>query len=146
MSESKQIKIKIGTELYLVEVGDITTSPVNVNVNGNIYSVDISNHLKKNIISPKPKIKKITPKKEDKQEVKLTEKNSNNDSVVSPMPGTILAIKVSVGDKVKTGDELLVLESMKMENMINSHKDGIISKILVSEGDSVQHGQELVVF
>lgn len=146
MSESKQIKIKIGTELYLVEVGDITTSPVNVNVNGNIYSVDISNHLKKNIISPKPKIKKITPKKEDKQEVKLTEKNSNNDSVVSPMPGTILAIKVSVGDKVKTGDELLVLESMKMENMINSNKDGIISKILVSEGDSVQHGQELVVF
>ena len=62
------------------------------------------------------------------------------------MPGTILELKVSVGDTVKVGDQLLVLESMKMENIINSPKDGTISKILVSEGDSVQHGQELIIF
>ena len=144
MTESKQVKIKIGTETYLVEVGDITISPVDVNVNGNVYSVDISNHLKKYTISQKPKTRKNSPKI-DKQETKLHDKNSNDDSVISPMPGTILAVKVSVGDKVKTGDQLLVLESMKMKNMINSPKDGIISKILVSEGDSVQHGQELLV-
>ena len=145
MPESNYIQIKIGTESYDVEVGDISVSPVDVTVNGNIYSVDISKNLK-NIQPKKRKITKKIPTRTKKQENITKNNNTVNNSVKSPMPGTILGLKVSVGDTVKVGDELLVLESMKMENMINSPIDGTISKILISEGDSVQHGQELIIF
>ncbi len=144
MSESNHIQINIGNESYNVEVGDISMSPVEVIVNGNNYSVDISKYLK----NSKPSKRKITKKFpiKTKEDTKEKSKNNVNNSVNSPMPGTILALKVSVGDTVKIGDELLILESMKMENIINSPKDGTISRILVSEGDSVQHGQELIIF
>ena len=145
MPESNYIQIKIGTESYDVEVGDISVSPVNVTINGNIYSVDISKYLK-NIQPKKRKITKKIPTRTKKQENITKNNNTVNNSVKSPMPGTILGLKVSVGDTVKVGDELLVLESMKMENMINSPIDGTVSKILISEGDSVQHGQELIIF
>ncbi len=145
MPESNYIQIKIGTESYDVEVGDISVSPVNVTINGNIYSVDISKYLK-NVQPKKRKITKKIPTRTKKQENITKNNNTVNNSVKSPMPGTILGVKVSVGDTVKVGDELLVLESMKMENMINSPIDGTISKILISEGDSVQHGQELIIF
>ena len=145
MPDSNYIQIKIGTESYDVEVGDISVSPVDVTVNGNIYSVDISKYLK-NIQPKKRKITKKIPTRTKKQENITKNNNTVNNSVKSPMPGTILGVKVSVGDTVKVGDELLVLESMKMENMINSPIDGTISKILISEGDSVQHGQELIIF
>ncbi len=145
MPESNYIQIKIGTESYDVEVGDISVSPVNVTINGNIYSVDISKYLK-NVQPKKRKITKKIPTRTKKQENITKNNNTVNNSVKSPMPGTILGLKVSVGDTVKVGDELLVLESMKMENMINSPIDGTISKILISEGDSVQHGQELIIF
>tara|TARA_B100000214_G_C23972866_1_gene631120 strand:+ start:2320 stop:2757 length:438 start_codon:yes stop_codon:yes gene_type:complete len=145
LPESNYIQIKIGTESYDVEVGDISVSPVDVTVNGNIYSVDISKYLK-NIQPKKRKITKKIPTRTKKQENITKNNNTVNNSVKSPMPGTILGVKVSVGDTVKAGDELLVLESMKMENMINSPIDGTISKILISEGDSVQHGQELIIF
>tara|TARA_Y100000996_G_C22456721_1_gene616264 strand:+ start:566 stop:1003 length:438 start_codon:yes stop_codon:yes gene_type:complete len=145
LPESNYIQIKIGTESYDVEVGDISVSPVDVTVNGNIYSVDISKYLK-NIQPKKRKITKKIPTRTKKQENITKNNNTVNNSVKSPMPGTILGVKVSVGDTVKVGDELLVLESMKMENMINSPIDGTISKILISEGDSVQHGQELIIF
>tara|TARA_A100001037_G_C15150747_1_gene639058 strand:+ start:1637 stop:2074 length:438 start_codon:yes stop_codon:yes gene_type:complete len=145
LPESNYIQIKIGNESYDVEVGDISVSPVDVTVNGNIYSVDISKYLK-NIQPKKRKITKKIPTRTKKQENITKNNNTVNNSVKSPMPGTILGVKVSVGDTVKAGDELLVLESMKMENMINSPIDGTISKILISEGDSVQHGQELIIF
>ena len=64
--------------------------------------------------------------------------------VTAPMPGTILDIKVSVGQAVKKGDVLCVLEAMKMENDIPAPKDGTVAAIKVSKGASVQAGEALV--
>ncbi len=60
------------------------------------------------------------------------------------MPGKILKILVKEGDQVKTGQGLLVLEAMKMENEIPAPKDGIVKKILVKEGDTVNTGDPLI--
>ena len=57
--------------------------------------------------------------------------------VTSPMPGTILAVKVSVGQQVKKGDVICVLEAMKMENDIPAPADGVIASINVQKGASV---------
>ena len=65
-------------------------------------------------------------------------------AIVSPIPGLVLDIQVSEGDKVSAGDVLLKMEAMKMENEIKSTKNGTVTKIYVKKGDSVLEGQELV--
>jgi biotin carboxyl carrier protein len=64
----------------------------------------------------------------------------------APMPGLILDIKVSPGDNVAKGDQLLVLEAMKMENVIKSPGEGIVKSIVVNKGDSVEKNQILIEF
>lgn len=64
--------------------------------------------------------------------------------VTSPMPGTILKVNVSVGQKVSKGDVLCVLEAMKMENDIVSPDDGTVAGMSVSKGSSVNAGDLLV--
>ena len=65
--------------------------------------------------------------------------------VPSPMPGTILSVNVSVGQAVKSGDVLLILEAMKMENDIVAPCDGTVKQLLVSKGSTVNTDDVLVV-
>ncbi len=60
------------------------------------------------------------------------------------MPGLILEISVSEGQEVKEGDALLVLEAMKMENVLTAPKDGVIQAITVKKGDAVEKKQLLI--
>ena len=60
------------------------------------------------------------------------------------MPGTVLDVKVSVGQKVKNGDTLLILEAMKMENEIAAPADGTVASINVSKGASVNTGDLMI--
>ena len=70
---------------------------------------------------------------------------TGGESVTAPMPGTILKVAVSVGQTVKEGDLLVVLEAMKMENEIYAPCSGVISAIPVSKGSTVDTGATLVV-
>ena len=65
--------------------------------------------------------------------------------VKAPMPGSILAVKVSVGQAVKAGDVLVVLEAMKMENDITAPCDGTIKEIVVTKGTTVNTDDVLIV-
>ena len=67
------------------------------------------------------------------------------DAVTAPMPGNILKVNVNVGDKVKEGQVLVVLEAMKMENEIMAPKDGTVTQVVVSKGSTVDTGAPLVV-
>ncbi|MBQ8572376.1 MAG: biotin/lipoyl-binding protein [Ruminococcus sp.] len=64
--------------------------------------------------------------------------------VAAPMPGTILSVKVSVGQQVKKGDTVAVLEAMKMENEIPAPQDGTVSSVDVSNGATVETGATIV--
>lgn len=64
--------------------------------------------------------------------------------VTCPMPGTIVDIKVKVGDAVKAGDVLVIFEAMKMENEIQAAADGTVAAVYVNKGDSVESGQALL--
>ncbi|MBS1959856.1 MAG: acetyl-CoA carboxylase biotin carboxyl carrier protein subunit [Bdellovibrionales bacterium] len=66
--------------------------------------------------------------------------------IKSQMPGKIVRINAKVGDSVKKGDRLLVMEAMKMENEIKSPQDGLIKEIKVTEGQAVETGAELLKF
>lgn len=65
-------------------------------------------------------------------------------NIEAPLPGEVLSIEVTVGQIVSSGTKLLVLEAMKMENIITAETDGKITSILVSKGDKVEAGQELI--
>lgn len=66
------------------------------------------------------------------------------DKVSSPMPGKVISIPVTEGQKVKAGDVLIVIEAMKMQNNYKASSDGKIKKILVKEGDTINGDQILI--
>ena len=85
-----------------------------------------------------------TPTAAKAAQTPLSQADSGN-SVVAPMPGKIIAIKVSKGQLVTAGDTVLILEAMKMEQEIKSSICGTVSEIPVSENDTVKKDQPLVL-
>jgi biotin carboxyl carrier protein len=75
-----------------------------------------------------------------------SQKEENVSQILAPMPGLVVDISVSVGDEVNKGDALLVLEAMKMENVLKSKGSGIVKSIQVSQKDKVDKGQLLIEF
>ena len=68
----------------------------------------------------------------------------SGEAVTSPLPGTVLDVKVQNGQSVKSGDLLVVVEAMKMENEIVAPRDGVISSVATSKGAAVESGTPLV--
>ena len=83
----------------------------------------------------KPVVRPTTPAPAPAPVVKPAAPSTGKSGVKSPLPGVILDIKVNVGDTVKRGQTIIILEAMKMENNINADKDGKITAINVSKGD-----------
>jgi biotin carboxyl carrier protein len=71
---------------------------------------------------------------------------SADGAVLSPIAGTVLEVKCKAGDEVKNGQELMVIEAMKMETAISAHRDGKIKAVPVAAGDGVRENQILVDF
>ena len=67
-------------------------------------------------------------------------------TVHAPIPGVVISIAVKEGDKVSFGNELCIIEAMKMKNSIRAARDGQVAAVRVSEGDHVHHGQVLVEY
>ena len=66
--------------------------------------------------------------------------------LMSPMPGLIVSIAVGRGDPVKAGQELLILEAMKMENVLRAERDGVVEEVRVTPGASVAADEILLAF
>lgn len=127
-----------------------------ITVNGNQYEVEVEDitNGEKAIerpveVKPQPKIEN-KPKPEAPKEVKKVEEKKvvnvpqGAETVEAPMPGTILSINVKEGDMVKSGQVLLILEAMKMENEIVAPRDGKVVAIITTKGASVNTGDKLV--
>jgi len=101
-----------------------------IKVNGNVYQVSI----------------------EDQFDVLLKQLGLDNLAankvfeIKAPMPGLVLKVLIEENTEVKKGDNLLILEAMKMENILKSSTDGVIKKILIKQGDKVEKNQILVQF
>jgi len=66
-------------------------------------------------------------------------------SMIAPMPGKVVELKVKKGKKVKAGDVLVILEAMKMEHTIRASEDGVIDKVMISKDDQVENGAVLLI-
>lgn len=115
---------------YEVESIDLNNKEVHLKSNGKVYRVSIKDKLDKLIESMGMEVADA-----------LLESNLN-----APMPGLVLEIFVAAGDEVEEGDQLLILEAMKMENVIKSPGVGIIKEVRVNPGESVDKGDVLLEF
>jgi biotin carboxyl carrier protein len=142
----KQYKYRINGSLYNVVINNIGDEIAEVEVNGTPYKVEVEKKVKKPIPSPfKKPAQAGAPNPEVNKPVAKHTSQASANALKSPLPGIILDINCNVGDKVKKGQKLLILEAMKMENNIIADKDGTIQEVKVRKGDSVLEGSELVV-
>ncbi len=140
----KQFKYTIAGKEYEVEIVDINeeTNVTNVKVNGEEFEVGMEKPAEE---TEKPKVTLGKPVAEEDNETTATANVNTANAIKAPLPGTITSINVKVGDEVKAGDTLLVLEAMKMANNIEAEKDGKVTAICVKAGQSVMEDDALVV-
>ncbi|HIU58324.1 MAG TPA: acetyl-CoA carboxylase biotin carboxyl carrier protein subunit [Candidatus Ornithomonoglobus merdipullorum] len=118
----------------------------NITVNGKTYEVEVEEVGGAPSAAPAPKAAPAAapaPKAAPAPAPKVSG-SMGAQKVVAPMPGTIVSVKVNVGDKVEKGTLVAVLEAMKMENEIFAGVDGVVASVNVSAGDSV-NAQDVIV-
>ena len=141
----KEYKYKINGNEYNVVINSIEDGLADIEVNGTPYKVEILTEKKK---ASKPAIKHPTVTAAPVAAAPVAPAASaggQGTGVKSPLPGVILDVYVKVGDEVKVGQKVAVLEAMKMENNINADRDGKIVAVKVNKGDSILEGSDIVI-
>ena len=142
----KEYKLKINGNDYNVTVNDVDDTVAAVEVNGIPFNVEFEKPLKKATVVSKPSAPRSSaPSAAPQVKVNKPTAPAGGTTVTSPLPGVILELDCKEGDVVKKGQKLLVLEAMKMENVIESTCDGTITSVKVNKGDSVLEGAPLVI-
>lgn len=161
-----EYKYKVNNVEYTVQIASIFGNKAQVFVNGTAYEVEMEGGAVAAPVAftpapapvaapapapaPAPVAEKpkeeapATPAPEPSKPQATANVPVGGTPVKAPLPGIINDIKVAVGDQVKNGQVLLILEAMKMENEITAEQDGVISAISVSTGDSVMEGTVLL--
>lgn len=140
------LRVKVGERWYTVEVSDLAADPVVALVDGEEVQV----HIQRTGPTAKPEPAAAPVPAPDPVPAPATpapvspEPPGDTRQFRSPMPGVILSVAVQVGDQVVTGDEICVLEAMKMQQMLRADWSGIVSKVHVGAGQQVLDGDPIV--
>ena len=139
----KEYKYTINGNKYEVAIGDIVENIATVTVNGEEYKVEMEKEAepeKKKVVVARPTAQTAAP-----ASAPAAGTVNVNNALKAPLPGVVTEVKVAVGDEVKAGDTVIVLEAMKMANNLEAENDGKVTAVLVKEGDSVMEDTPLVV-
>ncbi len=128
----KKLKITVNNQSYIVTVEEVRESA--------LQAVEPKSVVPRTVYS-RPSIVQLP----SKQPAASGAAKGDGNSVTAPMPGVVLAVRFKEGDTVKTGDVIVVLEAMKMENEITTKKGGVIREIRVQEGQTVAGGEVLAI-
>jgi biotin carboxyl carrier protein len=139
-------RVTVGEKEYQVEIEDLNAQPVQAMVNGHEVQVWVEER--------RPAAPSASPPPGAAPSVPVTAPVSATPQpggatckeVRAPMPGTVTEIVVQPGEQVTTGQDLLVLDAMKMKNRIRSPRAGRIERVDVNPGQQVQHGDVLLCF
>jgi len=127
-----RVVIRSGNKTQEVQVSTSENDPKQIDIflNGRNYSIQIKDRT--DLLLEEMGMDTVT-------EVGTTD-------LKAPMPGLVLKVLVSSGDELKKGTPLLVLEAMKMENMIRTQADVVVNEVLVKNGDTVEKGQLMITY
>jgi biotin carboxyl carrier protein len=143
----KTYRFKINGNGYEVAINSVEGQTASVTVNGTPYTVELEEAPAAPVqVAPvqAAPVQAAAVQSAPAQPAASAPASGAGKAVTSPLPGVIIAIKVNVGDVVKAGQEVAVLEAMKMENSIEATHDGTVTAINVSKGDSVLEGAPVV--
>ena len=159
----KEYKYKINGNEYAVTIDSIQGSKAQVTVNGVAYEVEMENQAVSSPIqqtetlaqTPAPQVQASqapvtqaqasqAPAPQAQAAQKTTVAPTAGKAITAPLPGVIIEINVKEGDVVKAGQQVAVLEAMKMENAIEAEFAGTVTAVHVQKGDSVLEGAPIV--
>jgi glutaconyl-CoA/methylmalonyl-CoA decarboxylase subunit gamma len=132
--------VKIKDKTYEVEIADLTSRPILATIEGETFEVwteeveTITAHKASAPTISAPTAVVSTP---------APDAAHSGKTVKAPIPGVILSLSVKEGDNVEAGQEICILEAMKMKNAIRASRSGKITAFHVSSGQTVRHGQPL---
>lgn len=135
----KEFKFKIHGNTYAVEVMAVEDNKAKLEVNGTPYEIEMERKVKK---SKTPTIVRA-PQQAAKPDIDKKEGGTAH-SILAPLPGSIMELKVNPGDIITKGQLLMVMEAMKMENQVLADRKGVVEKIHVAPGDTVLQGDPLI--
>ena len=137
----KEFKYTIDGQEYTVQIEGVEGNIASLNVNGEAFKVE----MEKEAEPEKKKVVLGQPAAEQAEGETASAANVNTaNALKAPLPGVVTEIKVAVGDEVKVGDTVIVLEAM-MANNLEAEKDGKVTAICVKQGESVLEDSPLVV-
>ncbi len=139
-----QYKFKINGGEYDVTINGIENNIADVQVNGTQYKVEIENAPKTAAAPAAAPVAAQAPAATAAPAAAAPQASGEGEVVTSPLPGVIIEVSATVGQTVKAGQKVAVLEAMKMENEIQAPKDGKITAVHVSKGDSILEGANIV--
>jgi len=135
------LRIKVGDNWYNVEIGELTQSPVEVTVEGETFLVEVEGlpparprrgrTQSARIVAPPPSARGPSGA-------------SSDNIIASPLSGRVISILVRPGDQVSAGQEVCVVEAMKMEQSIRAHRDGVVKEIAVQPMDTVRTNDPMI--
>jgi len=145
-----KIKVKIENQTFEVNLGDLNTRPILATVDGQTFEV-WPEEMPRMVASPvvvtaaSVAAPSVTSSPATKP-IAVSTGTAPAISIMAPIPGVIIVVAVKEGETVKKGQEVCVLEAMKMKNSIRSNRDGVIGEVKVKVGDHVTHGQALISY
>jgi biotin carboxyl carrier protein len=160
----RRYTLEVGGKPYVIDVQEVTADRFTVQVGGETYEVRLSSDedLAETLITPAmvstranhvtpaapttPVARPSTPERTMPSPPRVRTSTDGNvvGALTAPMPGKILSVEVSHGDRVSRGQTLVILEAMKMKNAIKSPYDGVVLEIRVRPDQTVAHGDLLV--
>ncbi len=137
-----KVIVRVNDKLYEVEIGDLNARPIVAVVEGETFEV-----WPEAIGSGAGPAPSAAPAPAQvPASAPAAKPQSDASAVHAPIPGVIVSVSVQPGDQVSTGQELCVLEAMKMKNIIRAPRDGEIATVSMVVGQHVQHHQVLVEY
>lgn len=117
-----------------------------ITIDGKTHIVEVEDYEGFDAAKDSEAIKEVIEKKvvSEVKETNQTTVSSNENSIKAPLQGTLQEIKVNIGQNVKEGEVLVIIEAMKMENEIVAPRDGKVNNIYVSKGSKVNAGDAII--
>jgi len=148
----RRYTLNINSTEFVVDVQEAGADKFDVVVGGESYAVTLSGDQAAVAAAPAAVAAPVAapaaaaPAAAPAPAVRKPAAGAGKGGIKAPMPGVILEVSVKAGDKVKRGQQVAILDAMKMQNVIGAPKDGTIGDICVAAGQSVGHGEVLVTF
>jgi biotin carboxyl carrier protein len=151
--EIMKVRVKVDGEIYEVEIADLHARPILARVEGEVFEIwpeeieaDEMRNGQQLLPDPEQKLEKPPTTNSIPVCVEAPREIRGPKKVTAPIPGVVISINVKIGEQVEHGQELMVLEAMKMKNAIRATRSGSIAEVYVAAGDTVSHGQALLEY